>query len=116
MQKHHYGSSITGNIARRAFDNADTFADIAGVDIKIIDRLRNIMKAVCSGYHLDMEAFKKYCLATSETIIEKYTSYIMPPTVRKLLERRYQISNCFELPIGIYSEEAQEAQNKSFEM
>ncbi|XP_047127601.2 uncharacterized protein LOC124808507 [Hydra vulgaris] len=112
MPKHGYGSSNTGNTARKAFENADTFADIKGVDFNIIVRLRNIMKAVCSGYHLDLEAFKKYCLATSEMIIEKYNWYIMPPTVHKLLEHGYQISDCFELPIGVYSEESQEAQNK----
>ena len=81
MPKHGYDSSNTGNTARREFENADTFADITGAEIKIIVRIRNIIKAVCSGCHLDLGAFKKYCLATSDIIIEKYNWYIMPPTM-----------------------------------
>ena len=36
----------------------------------------------------------------------------MPPTLHKLLEHGYQVSELLDLPIGLYSEEAQEAQNK----
>ena len=36
----------------------------------------------------------------------------MPPSLHKLLEHGYQIADYLELPIGVYSEEAQEACNK----
>ena len=36
----------------------------------------------------------------------------MPPTVHKLLLHGSQIADILELPIGQYSEEAQEAQHK----
>ena len=70
------------------------------------------MKAVCSGYDLNIESFKKYCLETSELIVQKYGWYTMPPTLHKLLEHGYQAAEILDLPLGVYSEEAQEAQNK----
>ena len=51
-------------------------------------------------------------MKTSELIVRKYDWYIIPPSVHKLLEHGYLISEYFELPIGVYSEEAQEACNK----
>ena len=45
-------------------------------------------------------------------IVENYGWYVMPPTLHKLLEHGYQVADILDLPIGMYSEEAQEAQNK----
>jgi len=107
-----FGNSNTGNTARRAFENSAEFSNITGVNEEIIIRLRNILKAVNSGYHIDIEAFKTYALKTSEIIVDMYGWYNMPPSVHKLLEHGHVIIEKFELPIGQYSEEAQEAQNK----
>lgn len=38
----------------------------------------------------------------------------MPPSVHKILIHGADLMNCFELPIGTFSEEAQEARNKDF--
>ena len=88
------------------------FASIVGVEEEMIIRLRTIHRALCSGYHLEIEAYKDYCLRTAEMLVENYGWYILPPTVHKLLEHSYAIAERLELPIGSYSEEAQEAQNK----
>ena len=88
------------------------FSDITGVDEEVIIRIKNILKAVCSGYEIDILRFKDYCLATSERIIKLYGWYTMPPTLHKLLEHGYQVAEILDLPVGMYSEEAQEAQNK----
>ena len=88
------------------------FSDITGVDEEVIVRIKNILKVVCSGYEIDILRFKDYCLATSERIIELYGWYTMPPTIHKLLEHGYQVAEILDLPVGMYSEEAQEAQNK----
>ena len=37
----------------------------------------------------------------------------MPPSLHKLLEHGFQIADQLDLPIGAYSEEAQEASNKA---
>ena len=110
--KQGFGTTNTGNTARRAFEESAVFADITGVDEDIIIRIRTILKAVNSGYEVDVEKFRDFCFQTSEKIIECYPWYTMPPTLHKLLEHGYQVSEIFDLPIGMYSEEAQEAQNK----
>ena len=45
-------------------------------------------------------------------IISEYGWYTLPPSVHKLLEHGYLVAEYFELPVGLYSEEAQEACNK----
>ena len=75
-------------------------------------RLRTILKAVCSSYDLEPEKFKEYCNETTDKILSLYSWYTIPPTVHKLLEHGAQIAEVLELPLGFYSEEAQEAQNK----
>ena len=106
--KQGFGNTNTGNTARRAFEESAIFADITGVDEGLISRIRNILKAVCSGYELDINKFRAYCLETSEMVVR----YTMPPTLHKLLEHGFQVAEVLDLPIGMYSEEAQEAQNK----
>ena len=44
-----FGTSNTGNVAHRAFENSDVFAEINGVDQELIERLRTILKAINSG-------------------------------------------------------------------
>ena len=110
--KQGFGNTNTGNTARRAFDNPESFSSITGVNIDVIRRLRIILRSVSSGYHLNIQAFKDFCLETSELIITLYGWYVMPPSVHKLLEHGYQVAQYLELPIGAYSEEAQEACNK----
>ena len=51
-------------------------------------------------------------METADKIISLYGWYTLPPTVHKLLEHSTQVSDSLILPIGFYSEEAQEAQNK----
>ena len=99
-------------MARRAFNNASIFASIVGVDEEIIIRLRTILRALCSGYNLNIEAYKKFCENTGDILVRQYGWYVLPPTVHKLLEHSYAIAERLKLPIGSYSEEAQEAQHK----
>ena len=75
-------------------------------------RLRNVLLAVCSGQELDNEAFNEYCKSTLDVILQNYSWYVLPPTVHKLLVHGPYIAAKLDLPIGQYSEEAQEAQNK----
>ena len=88
------------------------FSRITGVNLDLICRMKNILSAVCSGYHLDQKKFRPYCDHTLQLIVEQYGWYVMPPTVHKLLLHGSQIADILELPIGQYSEEAQETQHK----
>ena len=46
--KQGFGNTNDGNTARKAFDHAEMFADITGVDLDIIISLRTILKAISS--------------------------------------------------------------------
>ena len=59
-----------------------------------------------------MDIFRLYCQETSKLFVERYGWYTMPPSLHKLLEHGYQVAEYLELPVGVYSEEAQEACNK----
>ena len=109
IQKH----PVIPHPTRRAFENVEIFADITGVNVELINRLKNILIAVCSCYHLNLEKFTPYCQQTSDYIIQEYNWYIIPPSVHKLLEHGSKIAEYLELPIGQYSEEALEAQNRA---
>lgn len=109
-----YGSSNDGNTARRFFENAEMVSAITEVDINIIKRFRTILKAVASGYNINIDKFKTYTLETAQLFVKTYPWYPMPPTVHKVLIHGSIIIKKALLPIGQLSEEAQEARNKDF--
>ena len=86
VPKQGFGNTNDGNTARTAFENAEVFAEITGVDSEVIVRLRTILKAVCSSYDLEPEKFKEYCNETTDKILSLYSWYTNPPTVHKLIE------------------------------
>ena len=94
------------------FADSKNFSEITGVKEELILRLRTILKAIASGYLLDIDQFRLYCDQTYEYIMSNYAWYILPPTIHKVLIHGCIISEKFDLPLGSYSEEAQEAQNK----
>jgi hypothetical protein len=112
IPKQGFGNTNDGNTARRAFENAEVFAEITDVDLEVIVRLRTVLKAVCSSYDLEPEKFQEYCYETTAKILSMYSWYTIPHTVHKLLEHGAQVAEMLELPLDCYSEEAQEAQNK----
>ena len=112
IPKSGFGNSNDGNTARKAFMCAETFSSITGVSLELITRLKNILIAVCSGYELNIKTFSSYCSETSEYILQEYDWYTIPPSVHKLLEHSSLIAQTLQLPIGYYSEEPLEAQNK----
>ena len=55
-----------------------------------------------------------YCKRTAEIYVQKYSCYLMPQAVHKLLIHSHQVVRVKELPVGMLSEEAQESSNKNF--
>ena len=107
-----HGSTNDGNTARRAFQNSKVFSEITGVKEEIIVRFHNILQVISCKQELNIEQFDFYCTRTAETLIEVYPWYRMPSSVHKLLLHAPLIVKDFLLPVGLYSEEAQEALNK----
>ena len=106
------GSSNDGNTARRAFRDEKTFAEITGVSEELIHRLHVILQVMASGHRIDPVQFGKYCDSTAELYIAEYPWYYMPFSVRKVLVHGAAVVDALPLPLGMLSEEAQEARNK----
>ena len=65
---------------------------------------------------IDDDKFKNYCLATAQLFIQLYPNFIynMPQSLHRILIHGRQVVDQMVLPIGMTSEEAQEASNKDF--
>lgn len=114
MVKHGPGTSNYRNTARRFFDDPKFSAKATGLDEKLINRFRVILIAMSSGENFDADKFTVYCRETAELYKKLYKWYYMPPSVHKILFHGGDIIASLNLPIGLYSEEAQEARNKDF--
>lgn len=67
---------------------------------------------IYSGYKINVENFKQYCLKTAERYLQLYNWYYMPTSVYKLLIHGAVTVQHAIVPIDELSEEAQEAKNK----
>ena len=67
-----------------------------------------------SGLDIDADKFEEFCLDTAKLYVQKYNWYYMPQSLHRLLIHGASVIRNFNLPIGILSEEAQEAKNKEF--
>lgn len=106
------GSSNDGNTARRFFDNIPVSAKILGVNENIMKRFHTILQVISSGFAVNVNAFKEFCLQTAEIFVSLYPWYCMPTTIHKVLIHGALIIEWSPLPIGQMSEDAQEARNK----
>ncbi|KAJ4428639.1 hypothetical protein ANN_24684 [Periplaneta americana] len=89
-------------------------ASITGVDIEIIRTFNIILQVISCGHEIDVEKFRKYAFETAQLFVRKYSWYVMPPTIHKILINGPEIIRHAIVPIGQLSEEAQEARNKEF--
>lgn len=47
------GTSNTGNVARRFFNNPEKVADITGINLELINRISTILSVISSGREID---------------------------------------------------------------
>ncbi|XP_060871340.1 uncharacterized protein LOC132945581 [Metopolophium dirhodum] len=91
-------------------------AKITNIDEELIKKFGNILMVLASGYEIDTESFKNYCLDTAKYYITLYPWYNMPASVHKILIHGADVIQHALLPIGQLSEEAQECRNKDFKI
>lgn len=108
------GTSNTGNVGRIFLTNYHESSKITGVDEDLIRRFGVIMIALSSGYQIHIKNFDSFARETAELYIKKYSWYRMPVSVHKILIHGAAVSKSIILPIGMMSEEAQEASNKIY--
>ncbi|XP_065678280.1 uncharacterized protein LOC136093223 [Hydra vulgaris] len=101
------GTSNDGNTSRRAFQNEQLFSEITGLNFELIKMFHVVLTCISCGFELDAVLFREYCTHTARFYVECYPRYYMPQSIHKMLVY-------MTLPIGLFSEEAIEAQNKDF--
>lgn len=108
------GTTNTGNVARAFFSEAKIVSNITGINEKIIERLYTVLQIISQRADVNIHKFKDYCIETAHLCTSLYPWYPMPPSVHKVLIHGCDIMQEFPVPIGWFSEEAQEATNKVF--
>ena len=107
-----FGSTNDGNTARRFFKEPNISATITGIDEELIRRFSIILRVISSGFAVNVDAFDKYALETANLYVKLYPWYYMPASVHKILIHGGRVIESAILPIGMLSEEAQEARHK----
>ncbi|XP_059216468.1 uncharacterized protein LOC131994136 isoform X2 [Stomoxys calcitrans] len=108
------GTTNDGNTARRFFENPAKTADVIGIKEELIHRFKIILAAINCNAAVDTSKFHIYCMDTAKLFVDLYGWYYMPVTVHKILVHGSKIIAEAILPIGMLSEEAQEARNKDY--
>ena len=72
------------------------------------------MCALNTSEDVDVVKFRSYAMETVKLYNTLYSWYYMPASLHKVLYHGADIIDYFELPIGTFSEEAQEKRNKDF--
>ena len=107
------GNSNDGNTARTAFENFETFADILGFPVDLVRDLHYLIMAVNSTSLLSPEKFEEL----ADSWLDRFHSSdfqwnILSPSVHLLLHHGGDLIRYFNAPIGLFSEEGPEANNK----
>ena len=107
------GNSNSGNVARRAFQDEETFAEITEVDVRLIRRLHVMLIAINKDFEIDCEAFREYGLETAALWIFLYPWHPMTVSIHHLCIHGWESMKFSSLPISFYTEQSLESTNKS---
>lgn len=108
------GSTNDGNTARKFFSNLEISSEITGLDFNLLKKFFVILQTISSGHKIDVAKFKQFTFETAQLYVSLYNWYYMPASVHKLLLHGAEIVQYALVPIGLLSEEAQEANHKLF--
>ena len=111
------GNSNDGNTARIAFSNPEVFARILSDDedvIELVEILADLINAVNTTLPLDPDAFDALCQRFLDIFHSSSVKWnVLSPSVHLLLIHGADLIRHFRGPIGVYSEEGPEANNKT---
>lgn len=82
--------------------------------LKEYEHYKTILDVLNCDEEIDVEKFKEYTKETTEMYVQLYDWYPLPPSVHKVLIHGWQIIQALGLSSGCLSEEALEANNKTF--
>ncbi|KAF2886283.1 hypothetical protein ILUMI_19890 [Ignelater luminosus] len=82
----------------------------------MIPNASTVFFGTTSGHEINPDKFNEFTKATAELFVKRYGWYRMPVNFHKILVHRSQVIKSLLLPIGMLSEEAQEASNKNYNL
>uniref|UniRef100_A0ABD2VTW7 MULE transposase domain-containing protein n=1 Tax=Trichogramma kaykai TaxID=54128 RepID=A0ABD2VTW7_9HYME len=107
-----HGTTNTGNVARRCFENSELFAECLEINSVLVKNLAHILLCFKSKKELDLDKLEKLCIETYWLHYSSYEWSRMNPSTHKLLMHGCQICRQFPLPIAYFSEDSSEAWHK----
>jgi hypothetical protein len=107
-----FGTTNTGNVVRKAFENAEKTAKICGVSTMLVSNLDVIRRTLASEFAINPEKFGNFCRETLELYLNDAGWYDIPPTLHRILVHGEEIIRMMPVPIGWTSEEGSEANTK----
>ena len=109
------GSSNTGNMARRIFQNhSDLLSKECNVPVDFVKGVHFIWIALASRLPLCPEKFQAFCNKIKELYVKELPWYPLNPSLHKIFEHGSEIIKLFPKTItaGMLSEEPLESSNK----
>jgi len=109
-----HGTTNTGNVARRSFENPAIFAEALEINVQLIQNIATILSAFKCKKPLRLNELEKFCWETYCLHYKLFSWARMNPTLHKLLKHGCDIARQFPLPIAYYSEDANESWHKLY--
>ena len=97
-----FGTTHDGNTARRFFKQPFLAGSITGIDACLIERFYVLLRAMSSGYTVNIDAFREYAKETSQIYVALYPWYFMPSSIHKILIHGADIIQKAVLPIEMF--------------
>ncbi|KAF2886689.1 hypothetical protein ILUMI_19484 [Ignelater luminosus] len=99
-----FGKSSCANTSRRFFSDPEATAEITGIDLTIIQKLKIILEFLSSVHKIDEIKFIEF--------VKETAMHPMSSTLHKILVHAATVTKHAIIPIGQMSEEAAEARSK----
>jgi len=108
------GSSTTGNVVRKAFEDPKFMARIFGLSLELVLAIRNVWILIRSHLHLDPRKFYDYCQKVTQLYEKELPWSEMVPTLHKILSHGHLYLQFMPetLTFGHFSEEPLESCHK----
>lgn len=109
-----HGTTNTGNLARRCFENPEKFASVLEIDPQLVYNISTILLAFKCKQQLILDDLEKFSWKTYCRYYELYPWSRMNPSLHKLLKHGCEICKEFPLPMAYFAEDASEAWHKLY--
>lgn len=109
-----HGTSNTGNVARKCFQNHSLFSEALGINEVLVKNIATILSAFKSKKSLKLNELENFCWETYCLHYNLFPWARMSPSLHKLLKHGCEIARQFSIPIVYYSEDSNESWHKLY--